>query len=47
MYVDPASERVLRNFTLDPRDPRRLTAAVPPGFEETAANASWRLYANC
>ena len=26
----PASERVLRNFTLDPRDPKRLTAAVPP-----------------
>ena len=22
LYVDPASERVLRNFTLDPRDPR-------------------------
>ena len=47
IYVDPASERVLRNFTLDPRDPKRLTADVPAGFEEVAANDSWRLYANC
>jgi hypothetical protein len=46
-YIDPASERVLRNFTLDPKDPKRLTATVPPGFEEVAANASWRLYARC
>ena len=36
LYVDPASERVLRNFTLDPRDPKRLTADVPAGFEEVA-----------
>ena len=47
LYVDPASERVLRNFTLDPRDPKRLTADVPPGFERVAANASWVLYARC
>jgi hypothetical protein len=47
LYVDPASERVLRNFTLDPRDPKTLTAEVPPGFEEVATNESWRLYANC
>ena len=46
-YIDPANERVLRNFTLDPRDPKRLTASVPPGFEEVAANESWRLYARC
>jgi hypothetical protein len=46
-YVDPATPRVLRNFTLDPRDPKRLTAAVPPGFERTAANRSWVLYARC
>ncbi|HEX6025969.1 MAG TPA: hypothetical protein VFZ00_28515 [Solirubrobacter sp.] len=46
-YIDPASERVERNFTLDPRDPKRLTAAVPPGFERVAANASWVLYARC
>jgi hypothetical protein len=47
VYVDPASERVLRNFTLDPRDPKRLTASVPPGFERIAANRSWVLYARC
>jgi hypothetical protein len=47
VYIDPASERVLHNFTLDPRDPRRLTATVPPGFEAVARNASWRLYARC
>jgi hypothetical protein len=47
VYVDPASERVLRNFTLDPRDPRKLTAKVPPGFERVAANRSWVLYARC
>jgi hypothetical protein len=47
VYVGPASERVLRNFTLDPRDPRRLTASVPPGFERVAANRSWVLYARC
>ena len=47
LFVDPASERVLRNFTLDPRDPKTLTAAVPPGFERVAANESWVLYANC
>ena len=46
-YIDPASERVLRNFTLDPRDPKRLTATVPPGFEKTAENRSWRLYERC
>ena len=46
-YIDPANERVLRNFTLDPRDPKRLTATVPPGFEGTARNESWVLYARC
>ena len=47
VYIDPASERVLRNFTLDPRDPKQLTAAVPPGFERVAANRSWLLYERC
>jgi hypothetical protein len=47
LYVDPASARVERNFTLDRNDPRRLTAAVPPGFERVAANRSWVLYASC
>jgi hypothetical protein len=47
VFLDPASERVERNFTLDPRDPKRLTAAVPPGFELVLRNESWLLYANC
>jgi hypothetical protein len=46
-YLDPASERVLRNFTLDPRDPARLTAAVPAGFRRVAGNRSWILYERC
>jgi hypothetical protein len=46
-YLDPASARVLRNFTLDKRDPRRLTAQVPPGFRRVAANRSWVLYERC
>jgi len=46
-YIDPATARVERNFTLDPRDPKRLTATIPPGFRETARNASWKLYATC
>ena len=46
-YIDPANERVERNFTLDKNDPKKLTAGVPPGFGEVASNASWRLYARC
>ena len=29
-YIDPANERVQRNFTLDPSDPKRLTARIRP-----------------
>lgn len=47
LYVDPATPRVERNFTLDPKDPRTLTAAVPPGFTRVAANRSWVLYSRC
>jgi hypothetical protein len=47
LYVDPASERVLRNFTLDPKDPKVLTAEVPPGFRRATANGSWVLYSSC
>jgi hypothetical protein len=46
-FVDPASERVERQFTLDRNDPRRLTAEVPPGFAPVARNASWVIYARC
>ena len=51
LYVQPANARVERNFTLDPHDPKRLTARVPAGFDaapRSTANASWRsLYAHC
>ncbi len=47
LYIAPATAKVERNFTLDPHDPRRLTAAVPPGFTRVAANRSWILYARC
>ena len=46
VYLEPASERVLRNFTLDPRDPKRLTAAVPPASSwssETSPGCSTHL----
>jgi hypothetical protein len=46
-YLDPATDRVLRNFTLDKRDPKRLVAEVPPGFTKVAANRSWVLYERC
>lgn len=47
LYVDPASARVERNFTLDRNDPKRLTAAVPPGFRPVERNRSWILYRRC
>jgi hypothetical protein len=47
LYIDPASRRVERNFTLDPKDPHRLAVTVPLGFRRVAANRSWVLYAKC
>ena len=46
-YIDPANASVERNFTLDPHDPKRLTASVPAGFKRVAANRSWVLYQSC
>ncbi len=46
-YLDPASARVARDFTLDRNDPRPLVASVPPGFSLVASNRSWRLYERC
>jgi len=46
-YVDPATPAVARNFILDKHDPRRLTAAVPPGFRLTQGNRSWRAWVRC
>ena len=46
-YVDPATRAVAKNFTLDKHDPKRLTAAVPPGFRLGARNRSWRAWVRC
>ena len=44
-----ASDRddVISLLTLDPNDPKKLTARVPPGFTRIASNRSWVLYAHC
>lgn len=46
-YVAPASAAVTARYTLDPHDPRRLTATVPPGFRLAARNRSWDVYQRC
>ena len=47
LFIDPASARVRRNFTLDRNDPGVLTATVPPGFRQAARNRSWVIYERC
>jgi hypothetical protein len=46
-FVAPASEFVIHNFILDPRDPTDFSLEIPPGFEPVAANESWRVYRRC
>jgi hypothetical protein len=46
-FLDPAGPFVIHNFVLDPNDPSRFTAAVPPGFHRVARNDSWLLYRHC
>ncbi|HEX5927787.1 MAG TPA: hypothetical protein VFY48_00150 [Solirubrobacterales bacterium] len=46
-FVAPASEFVIHNFILDPRDPTDPSFPVPPGFERVAANESWVVYRRC
>jgi hypothetical protein len=46
-FVAPASEFVIHNFILDPRDPTDFSLEVPAGFEPVAANESWRVYRRC
>jgi hypothetical protein len=46
-FLDPASEFVVHNFILDPKDPARLKTPVPPGFRPVARNESWVLYRRC
>jgi hypothetical protein len=44
LYVAPATRVVEEKFVLDPRDPKRVEAKVPPGFTPVARNESWVLY---
>ena len=44
LYVAPATRVVEEKFVLDPRDPKRVEAEVPPGFAPVARNESWVLY---
>jgi hypothetical protein len=46
-FVAPASDFVIHNFILDPRDPTDFTLKVPSGFERVAANESWIVYRRC
>lgn len=47
LFLAPANERVARLSVLDPNDPRRLAAQVPPTYREFARNDSWILYGGC
>jgi len=46
-FVAPASEFVIHNFILDPRDPTDFTLPTPRGFDLVAENESWRVYRRC
>jgi hypothetical protein len=46
-FVAPASEFVIHNFILDPRDPTNFDLEVPDGFKEVTRNESWIVYRNC
>jgi hypothetical protein len=46
-FLDPANEKVVRHFVLDPNDPARYEEPVPPGFRLVERNESWILYARC
>lgn len=44
LYVAPATREVEEKFVLDPRDPKRVEATVPAGFQRVTGNESWVLY---
>ena len=46
-FVAPASEFVIENFILDPRDPTDFSLEVPPGFRLVDENESWLVYRRC
>lgn len=47
LFLAPATPEVERLSILDPRDPRRLDAAVPAGYRPVARNRSWVLHSGC
>jgi hypothetical protein len=47
-FVAPASEFVIHNFILDPKDPTHFEdLAAPAGYRRVAANESWVVYRRC
>jgi hypothetical protein len=46
-FVAAANDFVIHNFILDPNDPTDFNLDVPRGFQEVAANDSWRVYRRC
>jgi hypothetical protein len=46
-YVDPTNRTVEEKYILDRNDPGELPAVVPPGFRQTAAYGSWRIFERC
>jgi hypothetical protein len=47
IYVDPATQRVEKDYTLDRLDPHPLTAKVPAGFASAGGNRSWLIFKRC
>jgi hypothetical protein len=46
-FITATTEEVKRLSILDPRDPKRFDAEVPPGYRLVARNRSWLLYGGC
>lgn len=46
-FAVPATQRVARDYVLDPRDLDRRIVQPPPSFAPAAANASWRIASSC
>ncbi len=46
-FLAPANVEVERLSILDPHDPKRLDAEVPPRYRLAARNRSWLLYVGC
>jgi hypothetical protein len=46
-FVAPASQFVIDNFILDPKDETDVSLPAPDGFERVTANDSWVVYRHC